>query len=117
MTDHGKSFGLGMARAATWSKDDTHAYLKANPLPLEFRWPHRDHRDEEDGGLRRVQPSHKSISDYGKWLRETPYFPGLFERVHEILAAAQDLGDADWLAGELNTWRASAQNAPAARLF
>jgi hypothetical protein len=90
---------------ATWSKDDSQAYLKANPLPVEFRWPHRDHRDAPDGGLRPVQPAHKSVESYGKWLRETPYFPGLFELAHEILAAAPDLGDADWLASELSARR------------
>ncbi len=104
MTEFGKSYGLGQARAV-WSKDDTHAYLKANPLPFDFKWPHRDHRSGPDGGLRPVQPNHKSVADYGKWLRETPYFPGLFELVHEILAEAPDLGDADWLAGELNARR------------
>jgi hypothetical protein len=79
----------------TWTRDDTMAYLKANPLPREFTWQHRD------GGRRAVQPSHSSVENYGKWLRETPYFQGLFELCHDILAAAPDLGDADWLAAEL----------------
>jgi hypothetical protein len=92
---------VDFARLLGWSKDDTQAYLKANPLPREFKWPHRDHRADPDGGMRYVQPSHASVENYGKWLRETPYFPGLFELVHEVLSAASDLGDADWLATEL----------------
>jgi hypothetical protein len=87
--------------AAAWSKDHTQDYLTANPLPPGFLWPHRDHRHEDNGGLRPVQPSHSQVTAYGKWLRETPYFPGLFERIHAILTAAPDLGDAEWLAASL----------------
>lgn len=108
--DFGKRFGLGMARAV-WSKDDTQAYLKANPLPREFKWLHRDHQADPEGGMRTVQPSHASVANYGKWLRETPYFPGLFELVHEVLAGSHDLGDADWLAEQLNAKRADATRA------
>lgn len=95
--------------ACAWSKDLTQEYLTANPLPQGFKWPHRDHRDEADGGLRDVQPSHKQVTGYGKWLRETPYFPGLFEAAHQILADAEDLGDAEWLAAELNARRPQRQ--------
>lgn len=85
----------------TWGKDLTQEYLTANPLPVGFKWPHRDYKHEDDGGLREVKPSHKEVTAYGKWLRETPYFPGLFELIHEILSASEDLGDAEWLAAEL----------------
>lgn len=86
---------------SAWTKDDTQGYLDANPLPVGFRWPHRDYRHEKDGGLRAVQPSHSAVTAYGKWLRETPYFRGLFDMAHEVLAMSPDLGDAEWLAGEL----------------
>lgn len=57
------------------------AFLSACPLPASFTWPHRD------GGERVVMPSHSTLKGgYGKWLRETPYFPGLFEDVHLVLA-------------------------------
>jgi hypothetical protein len=78
-----------------WSRDATMRYLNANPLPAAFRWRHRD------GGERAVQPSHKNIASYGKWLRETPYFQGLFELIHDILYNATDLGDAEWLVEEI----------------
>lgn len=91
--------------ANVWTKDHTQEYLDWNPLPVGFKWPHRDFRDQADGGLRDVQPSHKQVTGYGKWLRETPYFPGLFEVAHRILAEAPDLGDAEWLAAELTTRR------------
>jgi hypothetical protein len=83
---------------STWNKDATMAYLNANPLPVTFKW---HHRDDPKGSTRPVMPSHKNVTAYGKWLRETPYFPGLFEEIHEALAAAPDLGDAEWLAAEL----------------
>lgn len=87
--------------ATAWTKDLTQDYLTHNPLPLGFKWPHRDYKHEDDGGLRDVKPSHKEVTAYGKWLRETPYFPGLFELIHEILMQSEDLGDAEWLASEL----------------
>lgn len=78
-----------------WTRDHTMRHLNANPLPETFRWPHRD------GGDRVVQPSHKSVAGYGKWLRETPYFQGLFELVHDVCARADALGDGEWLAAEI----------------
>jgi hypothetical protein len=86
-----------------WTRDHTMRHLNANPLPETFRWPHRD------GGERIVQPSHKNVTGYGKWLRETPYFQGLFERVHEICARSDALGDGDWLAGKIKKFSASAE--------
>lgn len=61
-----------------WTKDDTQAFLTAFALPPDFAWP------TKGGGLRKVCPSYQ-ITEYGKWLRETPYFPGLFEAAHGVL--------------------------------
>lgn len=86
---------------ATWLKHghpsglDTRTYLDANPLPINFDWP------DDEGRPRPVRPRHTSVTSYGKWLEETPYFPGLFEEIHSILLHARELGDADWLAAEL----------------
>ena len=75
-------------------------YLNECPLPDAFKWPHRD------GGEREVQPVHKAVIGYGKWLRETPYFPGLFELIHEILdRAPADIGAGEWMADELKALR------------
>jgi hypothetical protein len=65
-----------------WSREDTQRYLTANPLPSDFTWKHRD---DLRGQRRPVVPSYRIRGGFGKWLRETPYFPGLFELVHEIL--------------------------------
>lgn len=62
----------------SWTKDNTRDYLSAFPLPADFMWPGKD------GSLRAVCPSY-SITDYGKWLRETPNYPGLFDACHEAL--------------------------------
>ena len=68
-----------------WTPDDTMAFLSAYPLDPSFKWAHRD------GGEKPVQPSHTHLKGgYGKWLRETPYFPGLFEEIHAILARLPD---------------------------
>ena len=59
-----------------WTKDDTERWLGDFPLPADFLW----------NGLK-VQPTHRVLKGgYGKWLRETPYHPGLFDLAHEILA-------------------------------
>ena len=86
-----------------WTKSDSRTYLDANPLPLTFLWP------DDTGKARAVHPSHQSVTSYGKWLAETPYFPGLFELIHTILVNAPDLGDAAWLAAELELRRPPAQ--------
>lgn len=80
----------------TWTIDATMRYLNALPLPRTFTWPHRD-----DGKERPVMPAHGTVIAYGKWLRETPYFPGLFELIHDVLANAPDEFDAQWLPAEL----------------
>jgi len=87
---------------ALWHRDATMRYLNDFPLPRDFKWPHRD------GGEHIVQPSHEQVIGYGKWLRETPYFPGLFELLHDILDAAPDtLGDGHWLAAQVTALRAA----------
>ena len=82
-----------------WEPQNTVEYLTQNPLPVSFFWK------DNEGTPRAVYPKHKSVIAYGKWLKETPYFPGLFELIHKILVHARDLGDADWLAAELETRR------------
>lgn len=87
-----------------WEEADTRSYLDANPLPVGFAWL------ADDGTERPVRPRHSSVTSYGKWLHETPYFPGLFEIIHRVLVHAKDLGDADWLAEELNKRRPAKQD-------
>lgn len=74
-------------------------YLNTVPLPAIFNWPHRD------GGEHSARPVHNTVIGYGKWLRETPYFPGLFELAHDLLAAAPNDFDVDWLPTELQRVR------------
>lgn len=82
-----------------WSLDDTQHYLTANPLPSDFRWPHRDLPAADP---QPVHPKNRVHYGYGKWLRDTPYFPGLFERIHGIIVAAgETLPDPDQIAAEL----------------
>ena len=87
---------------AAWSPENTQAYLTANPLPASFRWMHRD------GSESAVVPSYRLTGGYGKWLRETPYFPGLFEEIHGVLVRWPDekpLPDPDQLAKILHETR------------
>lgn len=64
-----------------WNEDDTESYLNANPLPADFVWLHLD------GSRQIVRPVHCLRVGFGKWLRETSYFPGLFETAHRLLSA------------------------------
>ena len=82
-----------------WSHADTRRYLDEFPLPVDFLWPH------SGGGERPVMPTHRQVTGYGKWLQETPYFQGLFEIIHLILARADALGDSAWLAVEVDKFR------------
>ena len=70
-----------------WSHVATRRWLAANSLPADFQ------REDRYGKKRPVQPSH--AQDYGKWLAETPYFPGLFEEIHEILSLETRLDPED----------------------
>lgn len=84
---------------SAWTKADTIEYLATNPLPIGFRWRHRD------GQLAEVRPKY-SVESYGKWLHDTPYFQGLFELVHElIVAAGAKLPDIDTIAQQLEQIR------------
>lgn len=82
-----------------WEHVQTRRYLDSNPLPVDFAWI------DDDGDLRPVRPRHASVESYGKWLQETPYFPGLFEIIHRVLVNASAIGGADWMAEELNQRR------------
>ena len=57
-----------------WEKADTMAWLSKYPLPPTFMW---------EGRL--VRPTYRIKGGWGKWLAETPYHPGLFELIHEII--------------------------------
>lgn len=86
-----------------WSQADTRAFLTKFPLPSEFTWPNRD------GIEKPVLPSYRITGGYGKWLHETPNFPGLFELVHGIIARAPFgfVITPTWLAAELQKFRAT----------
>jgi hypothetical protein len=81
-----------------WTPDDTEQWLTANPLPADFRWTRTTNetcRDAE-GRLRIISkrrdpdqivlPNYRLHKGYGFWLRTTPYFEGLFEECHAIIA-------------------------------
>jgi hypothetical protein len=84
-----------------WTHEDTRDYLSANPLPSDFVWPH------SEGGKRAVHPSYRVKGGYGKWLHETPYFPGLFERIHELLFNLPELPPPEQIAAMLTRELAS----------
>lgn len=84
-----------------WDEMSTEGWLTEYPLPADFTWTDRY------GKERPVLPTYRIKGGYGKWLHETPYFPGLFELVHKILALApsdQPLTP-DWLVERLNAHR------------
>lgn len=106
--DQTRPFGINF-ELLTWSADDTREYLDANPLPVDFTWKHKD------GGQRPVQPSHTQVNGYGKWLRETPYYQGLFEEIHRIVASAgAHLPDIESVVAELLRRHPSRQFGPRA---
>jgi hypothetical protein len=84
-----------------WTAVQTEGWLTEYPLPVTFTWPDRY------GKERPPVPSYRLKGGYGKWLRETPYFPGLFELCHEILQRAPEdvLLTPEWLADELRAHR------------
>lgn len=67
-----------------WTADDTQQWLSENALPEDFLWPHRDPKDGKPN-LQPVLPNYRLTKGYGFWLRTTPYFPGLFEEIHQVL--------------------------------
>lgn len=95
-----------------WTQIQTEGFLTEFPLPASFMWPDRY------GKERSPMPKYRVSGGYGKWLRETPYFPGLFELVHDILVRAPE--DAvltpEWVADRLNEHR-RAQAAQTATLL
>ena len=84
-----------------WSQADTEAHLSRCPLPVDFLWP--DGRGEK----RAVIPSNRLSKGYGFWLRTTPYFPALFEEIHQIIAMTPSdvVMTPDWLAAKLHARR------------
>lgn len=75
---------------APWSPDDTEEFLDVEPLPAGFKWRlTKATARAARGELVDVQPAHRGLA-YGKWLRETPYFQGLFELVHQVVVEAGD---------------------------
>ena len=86
---------------APWSSDDTEKFLNDTLLPVDFLWTH------DDGTQKPVQPRGGIKNGYGFWLRYTPYFPGLFEEVHDVLltwkGSAEMPRNRDELASELST--------------
>jgi hypothetical protein len=70
-----------------WTDDDVERWLTDFPLPADFTWTRTDTTKDKEKILTpntAVRPKHHGV-DYGKWLRETPYFPGLFERIRDII--------------------------------
>jgi hypothetical protein len=84
-----------------WTEIHTEGWLTEYPLPNDFVWPDRYDKP------RHCVPTYKIKGGYGKWLHETPYFPGLFEEIHRILALAPNdqLLSPEWLAAELDKRR------------
>lgn len=85
-----------------WNRIAAQRYLNDFPLPTTFTWPHKD------GGERPVHPVHAQVLGWGKWLAETPNYPGLFELIVDILndkAVREDPGDGVWLAAQLTELR------------
>lgn len=89
-----------------WHRDGTMRYLNAYPLPDGLKWPHRDGGDQE------VKPSHGMVIGYGKWLRETPYFPGLFELCHDLLEEAPGEFSTEWLPAQVEAARKKFEGEP-----
>lgn len=75
---------------ADWTDKDVEEWLNDFPLPADFTWTRvdrtKDTKEKIETPDTPVRPAHRGIG-YGKWLRETPYFPGLFEQVRDIILA------------------------------
>jgi hypothetical protein len=97
-----------MSTTIAWTLDSSMRALNKLPLPKDFTWPHRD------GGERPVRPVHGAVIGYGKWLRETPYFPGLFELCHDLLTDAPNEIFYWWLPTQLRELRAKLEKEPKA---
>lgn len=79
-----------------WTDAATVSWLNMHPLPASFRW-------SVNGQLVPVRPVHMLMTGFGTWLRETPYFPGLYEACHGVLMACdgRDIEDGAGLASRL----------------
>ena len=88
-----------------WSPNDTEAWLSRFALPIDFRWDRSEKRDGQRLVLpdQPVLPEYRITKGYGFWLRTTPYFPGLFEEIHDILMRATDdqAITPEWVASQL----------------
>lgn len=75
---------------ADWTDDDVERWLTHFPLPADFTATRVDRVKDTGEKIHTpdtpVRPAHLGVA-YGKWLRETPYFPGLFERIRDIIRA------------------------------
>lgn len=91
-----------------WTEIQTEGWLTEYPLPADFTWTDRY------GTERPVLPKYRISGGYGKWLHETPYFPGLFEHIHEIIARApaeQELTP-EWIVEKLAAYRSRSTQQP-----
>ena len=78
------------------------AYLTDNPLPVDFQWFHRNKDPNGKPLMAAVKPIYSISGGYGKWLHDTPYFPGLFELIHDLLFhSGSTLPDIDTLTAQL----------------
>jgi hypothetical protein len=102
--------GAAWPGAAPWSLDDTEAWLTRFALPTDFRWDRTQKKRGPDGDTVKtiiahqpVMPDYAIHKGYGFWLRTTPYFPGLFEEIHAIMARAPDDQELtpEWVAAQL----------------
>lgn len=84
-----------------WGHINTENWLTEHKLPVDFCWP------DDHGVNRPVLNKHKLSKGYGYWLRTTPYFPHLFEDIHEILARCplDQLQSQEYVVDELNKRR------------
>ncbi len=69
----------------SWTHADTMAYLDDNALPVDFQWFHKNKSPDGKPLLAVVLPKYRISGGFGKWLHDTPYFPGLFELIHDLL--------------------------------
>lgn len=97
--------------AVVWTRDDTAAHLSRFPLPFTFTAVHQSANRDGSARLVPVTPTGTIHKGYGFWLWKTPYFPGLFERIHDILLRwpnDADLPDGEALAELLRKQDAAA---------
>lgn len=90
-----------------WTHADTMAYLDENPTPVDFTWFHKNKDAHGRPILAVVKPKYTLSGGFGKWLHDTPYFPGLFELIHDLLFhSGATLPDIDTLVAHLDRIKA-----------